>query len=56
MRQCMKCQVWYHEECVGLTESELIFEYPESKKNVPFVPIRKFCLGDNAQALKTFLN
>ncbi|CAH1955815.1 unnamed protein product [Acanthoscelides obtectus] len=29
MRQCMKCQVWYHEECVGLTESDLIFECPE---------------------------
>ncbi|CAH1996069.1 unnamed protein product [Acanthoscelides obtectus] len=29
MRQCMKSQIWYHEECVGLTESDLIFECPE---------------------------
>ncbi|CAH1996068.1 unnamed protein product [Acanthoscelides obtectus] len=54
MRQCMKSQIWYHEECVGLTESDLIFECPESKKHVSFVPIRKFCVGDKAQALKNF--
>ncbi|KAI4464358.1 zinc finger fyve/phd-type [Holotrichia oblita] len=29
MRQCVKCKVWYHEECVGLTESDLLFQCPE---------------------------
>lgn len=22
MRQCVKCNIWYHEECVGLTKDD----------------------------------
>ncbi|XP_063895036.1 inhibitor of growth protein 2-like [Helicoverpa armigera] len=27
MRQCVKCRIWYHEECLGLTKNDKDFFY-----------------------------